>query len=543
MRVALVKAPRPSAGRILENGESLALGYLASRLRQEGFDASIFNAALRRNPSTWIVQTVLSGGYNVVGFTLSDPELVNSTLRVVLDLRRSGYDGHVTVGGHSATFHADEILAMCEGIDSVVLHEGEETLVDLCRAIERGSAWDELPGMVSRAVSLEKAALRSPLHQLDRLPGPARDDLPWVLANIGPEAATPVLASRGCYFRCGFCSVRAFYERDGRPTWRRRTVSNVIAELTTLASDYGIRDFLFVDDLFLSRSRDTCTYAEDFASSAVECALKASFTISATVDSIRRETLAPLRDAGLRQVFLGAEAADQEILRYLGKWFSPARIAQAAETLEALGIDYTMSFINFTPKTELRHLAANAAFFSQFSTDMIPGLLNRYQVYGGTPLYRELKESGLLVGSFPVLDYVGDDRRVDVLYALCTQTLGPLLELSRSIKKATRIAALQEKVALRGSGRGFASCADLRPLVRQGTLRVNYEVATLFQSMVGYVNERDCFTVGDLDTGFVHQVRDEAAHMQQEWSRVFESLAVVPMCDASATKECEVADE
>ena len=43
-------------------------------------------------------------------------------------LRAQGYGGHVTAGGHFATFHAGEILRDCSALDSIVHGEGEEVM-------------------------------------------------------------------------------------------------------------------------------------------------------------------------------------------------------------------------------------------------------------------------------------------------------------------------------------------------------------------------------------------------------------------------------
>ena len=48
-------------------------------------------------------------------------------------MRRAGFAGHLTCGGHFATFNSDRLLDAAPAIDSVVLGEGEVTLPEQTR--------------------------------------------------------------------------------------------------------------------------------------------------------------------------------------------------------------------------------------------------------------------------------------------------------------------------------------------------------------------------------------------------------------------------
>ncbi len=247
----------------------------------------------------------------------------------------------------------------------------------------------------------------------------------------------PILTSRGCHFDCVFCSVRSFYESGGHPTWRRRSVQDVLDEINELVCQYGATDFIFVDDLFLDRSQKAVTYAEEFIDAVRQRGLSLAFTISTTVDSVDQEVFGALRDVGLRQVYLGAESASPEILKYLGKWFQPVQIERAVEILRTLGIDASVSWMNFTPASEMRHLRENTSFFSRLGVDLLPSMLNRYQVYAGTPLYCQLRDAGKLRGEFPRFDYVGTDEKVDLAYEVCTAIFKPFLDVAHELRRLT----------------------------------------------------------------------------------------------------------
>ncbi len=83
------------------------------------------------------------------------------------------------------------------------------------------------------------------IHNLDDLPFPARDHLPQIM-KMGGEVL--ISASRGCFYRCTFCSIPDFFDHS----WRSRSPANVVQELKHLVSTYGYSTFWFIDDDFFA---------------------------------------------------------------------------------------------------------------------------------------------------------------------------------------------------------------------------------------------------------------------------------------------------
>jgi anaerobic magnesium-protoporphyrin IX monomethyl ester cyclase len=59
----------------------------------------------------------------------------------------------IVYGGVLPTYHWSEIMEQEPAIDFIVRGEGEETVVRLVTALERGQGLEELPGIVFRAGS------------------------------------------------------------------------------------------------------------------------------------------------------------------------------------------------------------------------------------------------------------------------------------------------------------------------------------------------------------------------------------------------------
>ncbi len=482
MRIALVTCPHDSDAPARERGESLALGYLGATLRAAGHEVRLLNAALKRHDVSRLIADVMAGAFDLVGVSVPESSRALASLRFAARLREAGFAGIICAGGPCATFEADVLLRAGSSIDAIVLHEGEQTIGELASALEAGRDWRQVAGLAfCRDGVVRRSMPRRQLQDLDRLPFPIRDDLPWVLRELGDAATIPILTSRGCHYNCSFCSVRAFHDSDRPHAWRRRSVGNVLDEIGSLLSTHGATDLLFVDDLFVSGARPSRDYAAAFSRGVLERGYRLTFTLSASVDALDPDLLRPLKHAGLRHVLVGAEAANAQLLRSLNRWFTPAQIAAGVRTLDALDLDASISFINFTPMTTVGHLRENLAFFGELGANLMEGLLNRYQVHRGTPLYDRLERDGLLRDAFPRYDYASPDPKVDLVYTVSRQALGCLSDLHAEVKRI-------ERAVGRGPGARAETPRAGAPRDRLRRLRrlINEDVAALFGTVLDF---------------------------------------------------------
>ncbi|MCK5601435.1 cobalamin-dependent protein, partial [Candidatus Pacearchaeota archaeon] len=203
---------------ILNRHESLALGYLATCLRKSGHDVDILNAPMKGYSQNEILTHIHKGDYQLIGFNLSDPALVESTVKNIQCIRAAGYKNHICMGGYTSTFSYEELLKLCPEIDSIVLYEGEDTICEIAKSLNSNGDWKKISGIAYiEHNNIIKNSPRQIRHNLDSFQFPARDDLAYILKN-NLVIKVPVLGSRGCHFNCSFCSVRAFYECDGKST-------------------------------------------------------------------------------------------------------------------------------------------------------------------------------------------------------------------------------------------------------------------------------------------------------------------------------------
>lgn len=127
MRIALI-------GSELE--ENLALRYIHAAVTQAGHEAAIFDFHAAEQASR-VVEDVLRFAPQAVGLSMVFTARAREFLSLAGDLRQAGYAGHITAGGHFASFHAEELLRDYPAMDSILHGEGEEAMVDLAAHLDR----------------------------------------------------------------------------------------------------------------------------------------------------------------------------------------------------------------------------------------------------------------------------------------------------------------------------------------------------------------------------------------------------------------------
>src|SRR5438132_9434111 len=188
--------------------ENLSLRYLSSSLAAAGFRAEIlpFN---RERDLPRIVAEIMADPPLLVGLSLAFQWRAKDFLALALALREAGYRGHITAGGHFATFASRELLRDFPEFDSICRQEPENTLAELARRLRQNVAWDDLAGMAWRKGDEIVLTEQPALPDLATLPWPDRKG---EAASCFGHKIAPLVSSRGCYANCTFCCIAAWHE-------------------------------------------------------------------------------------------------------------------------------------------------------------------------------------------------------------------------------------------------------------------------------------------------------------------------------------------
>jgi hopanoid C-3 methylase len=241
----------------------------------------------------------------------------------------------IVVGGHSASFTAQELLEHGAGaLDCVLKGEGEPGMVALLEAAQSDRAsLHKVPGVVT----LEGEGPRPEfVHSLDALL-PARDLLrhrrQYFIGVLDPCAS--IEFSRGCPWDCVFCSAWTFYGRS----YRTKSPERVIEELATIREP-GI---FLLDDVAFIQADHGMRIGEMIASKGI----RKQYYLETRGDILLRnkEVFQFWRKIGLEYMFLGIEAIDEEGLKQFRKRVSLSKNFEALEFARSLGISVAINII------------------------------------------------------------------------------------------------------------------------------------------------------------------------------------------------------
>ena len=176
--------------------ENLSLRYLASSLEASGYAVEI--VPFNYEYDLPAIASQIAGASEpplLIGLSLAFQWRAKDFLALAMALRQSGYTGHITAGGHFATFAAQDILKDFPELDSICRQESEETLVALVRAVEGNRPLAEIPGLAVRNRDGNVILTEQPrLPDLARLQWPDRRGEPAVCFA---HAISPLVGSRG----------------------------------------------------------------------------------------------------------------------------------------------------------------------------------------------------------------------------------------------------------------------------------------------------------------------------------------------------------
>jgi radical SAM superfamily enzyme YgiQ (UPF0313 family) len=225
-------------------------------------------------------------------------------------------------------------------VDALVVGEGELTASELVDAVAAGGDPGRVPGLVLNGPQGQHlTGQRQLLKDLDALPYPARganraSRQDYHLVVIRPVGL--VETTRGCPFRCRFCSVWPFYRGQVRHKSAQRVVREVMA----------VREpkVMFTDDNFLTQG----DRAGEIARLICERGIQKRFSFQARSDDIVRhpEAVEQWREVGLDHVFIGFERPDQGGLEAVNKRNLVANNEKALAILRSMGIEPNAAFIS-----------------------------------------------------------------------------------------------------------------------------------------------------------------------------------------------------
>lgn len=348
MKIALI---RPTYGSRFQITPPLSLGYLSSSLKNAGYSNIhiIDGSLLLLSPHDTVNVIKQKGVPDIIGIQVYTGS--HKWAKEFVALFRKQYpDVPIVCGGPHITALKEMALKFI-GCEYGIMGEGENAIVEFARYIEgKTSDPSDVEGLIHKDKDTYKFS-KEPygfLRDANTTPFPDWDILGPEKYFKYMEGATmplrgkkpaPILSSRGCPFKCTFCSSALTNKR----VMRYREPENIVAEMEMLKNNFGVDEIFFSDDnLTLQQSR-----AEKIFDLMIEKRLNLHWRApnGIRVDCLNESLVAKMNKSGCYYVGLGVESGNDRVLKRIKKQLNLDAVRKDVDLLHKYNISVSGFFM------------------------------------------------------------------------------------------------------------------------------------------------------------------------------------------------------
>ena len=284
-------------------------------------------------------------------------------------LRERHPDAFIVIGGENATAFAPWILEQSEAIDACVLGEGEATMVAILDRLSAGGSVAGLPGVACREAATGEIvdaglSIRLTKKELNAtIPRPAWDLVPldkywehYPFFGVHRGKAMQVLGTRGCPYKCTFCSSPQMWTTK----YVVREPEDVVDEICEYVEHYGVQNINFVDLTAATNRKWTLGLCDALERRAPD--VDWQLPVGTRIEAIDREVLQRLWDTRCRNVTFAPESGSQRMLDIMDKRVSLEKILTAVVDAREVGIKATINILIGHPEERWSDLLRSVLF-------------------------------------------------------------------------------------------------------------------------------------------------------------------------------------
>ena len=368
---------------------NVGLAYLIPTLQKKGHDIAVIDLNNEAVTNKQIITNISNNKPDVLGIsvktaTMKDARILAQEIKKYFPLLP------IILGGPHTKFEYNELIKE-PWFDYVFVGEGEFIFPSMCDALVAHQSMEQFQGLVTKQGSTKDFCLKRQLiadFDLDSISFPDYTLFPEAVIK-SLHTAYPLVTSRGCVYKCSYCSVP---EISGR-NFRKRSPENIIKELTWARKKYNAEGFQIIDDVFnldINRSKQICT-------ALIESSLNMKWSCpnGLRADRVDPELAGLMFKSGCRSVSVGVESADPDILKAVKKGETIEDIQKGIQTFKDAGIEVNGFFIVGLPGDSFKSEEMSVEFAKKMD---ISAHFNMLVPYPGTEFWQWAKINAKFLG-------------------------------------------------------------------------------------------------------------------------------------------------
>jgi len=414
--ITLVRSPIVSTTRAVNNEATpcVAFAYLGAYLESKGYRTHVVDGIAEALNRVWKLTDF--PGYQCHGLTFAEiVERIPAETRVIgvstmfsgewpvvrtliRAVRRRFPDALIVAGGEHITALTEYSMRDCPEIDVCICGEGERALYEVCEAHREGRDFSQIAGAAyldAAGAFVEVPAER--IREVSTLAWPSWPDgymeKFWAAGkSYGVQTARdmPIIASRGCPYRCTFCSN----PRMWTTRYILRDIDDLIGEIKSYVARYDITALQFYDLTAITKKRWTIEFCQRLIDEGLDY-LKWSLPSGTRSEALDSETLGMLKRTNCNYLVYAPESGSPETLAKIKKRIELDKLTQSVLEAKRQGIIVRTNLIIGFPHETRRNIYETiryGLYLAWKGADEVT--INIFSPYPGTEIFAELQQQG-----------------------------------------------------------------------------------------------------------------------------------------------------
>jgi radical SAM superfamily enzyme YgiQ (UPF0313 family) len=319
------------------------LSYATSLLKKDGIKVLLVDGIAEGDTTETFIQKIEKFEPDLVLLETSTPS-IHIDLDVAKKIKERTRAKIAFSGPHASIMYKD-LMDKYDFIDFILVGEYEYTILELTKYLEKNKNLKNVKGIVYKQNKKMIFTGRRPIiKNIDTLPWPARKFLPMYnysdsFSDI-PSPNVQMWASRGCPFNCIYCLwPRIMYNCD--PTqYRVRNVKDVVDEMEWLTKKYNFKSVYFDDDTFNIGKDRIISLCKEIKKRG----MRISWSIMARADTMDKDMLKAMKEAGLYSLKYGVESGVQQLVNNAHKNLDLKKVEEVVKKTKEMGIKVHLTF-------------------------------------------------------------------------------------------------------------------------------------------------------------------------------------------------------